>query len=260
MKLSYSYTTRVTFCPSVGRHNILLRCLPAREAFQHVCSETFDITGDFWSREDVDAFGNRVMCGGTRERHSELAYTSRGVVETSTYCIPDTNPHPMYLLPSRMTETTREILLLLPALKGDILGDCMRIVHAVHQHLEYTPGVTAMDTTAREVCVMRKGVCQDYAHLMIAMCRAAGMHARYVCGMMLGEGSTHAWVEVHDGQCWYAFDPTNDTAVATGYIKLAHGRDVCDCAVNRGSFIGRAEEVMQISVVTECLEEDLKGG
>lgn len=256
VKLSYRYTTRVKFSPSVGRHTIMLRCLPSREAFQHVCEESFSVSDDFWHRESIDGFGNRVVSGGTRERHSLLEYTSCGVVESSTYCIPDASPHPMYLLPSRMTEVSREILLLLPRkMSGVVLEDAMRIMHAAHGHLAYTPGVTTMETTAMDVCRRRQGVCQDYAHLMIVLCRIAGMPARYVCGMMEGEGSTHAWVEVHDGQCWYAFDPTNDTAVASGYIKLAHGRDVCDCPVSRGSFIGRTQEVTEISVVTERLEE-----
>ena len=105
-----------------------------------------------------------------------------------------------------------------------------------------------MLTTASDVMRHRKGVCQDYAHLMTALCRMAGMPARYVCGLMKGEGQTHAWVEVHDGQCWYAFDPTNDTAIASGYIKLAHGRDALDCPVSRGTYLGVSTEETFISV------------
>lgn len=251
MRLSYEYTTRVEFRPSIGQHNILLRCLPAKTAFQQSVCESFWISRGFWHKEGVDGFGNRVISGGTSEWHPVLEYSAFGEVDSTTYCIPDAEASPMYLLSSPMTRISREILFLLPRLTGNCLDDCMTIVHAVHQHIAYMPGTTNMQTTAEQVCRQRQGVCQDYAHLMIALCRAAGYHARYVCGFMQGEGHTHAWVEVHDGQCWYAFDPTNDTAIATGYIKIAHGRDVCDCPVSRGSFIGNTIQQTEIIVKTK---------
>ena len=108
-----------------------------------------------------------------------------------------------------------------------------------------------MLTTAEDAFRHRQGVCQDYAHLMIALCRQAGIPARYACGLMIGEGQTHAWVEAHDGQCWYAFDPTNDTAIATGYIKLAHGRDAQDCPVSRGVYMGVSQEYTTVNVKVE---------
>lgn len=252
MTLSYEYSTKVAFAPSVGQHNILLRCLPSRAAFQHVCRESFRLSDAFWHKEGVDGMGNRVVSGGTSERHHALEYCSQGVVETSTYCIPDSEPHHMFLLPSRLTTVGEDAKTLMPELTGDTLADCISIAHAVHRHIDYTPGATTVLTTAEEAFRLRKGVCQDYAHLMTALCRVAGIPSRYVCGLMLGEGSTHAWVEAHDGTCWYAFDPTNDTAIATGYIKLAHGRDALDCPVSRGSFIGNTIQQTEIRVtVTE---------
>lgn len=247
MVLTYVYSTRVEFRPSIGRHNILLRCRPAQEAFQQSHCEDFKISCDFWTKETQDGFGNRIISGGTNERHSALEYTSSGIVKLSTYCIPDANPHPMYRLPSSLTMPSEDMLSLLPVLARDFLTDCRNISHAVHQYIDYVPGTTGILTTAEDAYRQRKGVCQDYAHLMIALCRAAGMHARYACGLMQGEGSTHAWVEVYDGQCWYAFDPTNDTAIATGYIKLAHGRDALDCPVSRGTYIGVTTEEITIS-------------
>lgn len=248
MRLSYEYSTSVVFRPSVGRHNILLRCLPAKEDFQQIRSECFSLSEGFWYKEGVDGLGNRIISGGTKERHTSLEYTSCGQVEISTYCIPEPSPHPMFTLPSQLTMPSKVMLTLLPPSSDNFLEDCMNIVHAVRAYVVYTPGVTNMLTTAEDVYRLRQGVCQDYAHLMIALCRAKGYVARYVCGLMTGEGSTHAWVEVHDGHCWYAFDPTNDTAIATGYIKLAHGRDASDCPVSRGMYTGVAEQNTMISV------------
>lgn len=238
---SYEYTTRVVFEPSIGRHNILLRCLPAREAFQQCQEESFILSESFWHKEGRDGFGNRIISGGTSLRHATMEFSSHGIICTSTYCIPDANPHPIFSLKPATTLNYQ-------ATSGDtFLEQCLDIMHYVHRHLEYCTGITTINTSLEEVLRIRKGVCQDYAHLMIALCRQAGFPARYVCGLMQGEGQTHAWVEVHDGQCWYAFDPTNDTAIATGYIKLAHGRNAIDCPVTRGTFLGCTTQITNIT-------------
>lgn len=251
MKLQYEYTTHCEFTPSIGEHNILLRCLPKREAFQQVCAESFSITEGFWHNESTDGQGNRIISGGTRERHRQLHYSSKGIVDMEVYYIADNAPHPMYSLPSCLTMPICEMKTLLPVLTGQFLADCLDIMHRVHQHIDYSPGTTHILTTAAEAYRYRRGVCQDYAHLMIALCRNAGMPARYACGFMMGEGQTHAWVEVNDGQCWYAFDPTNDTAIATGYVKIAHGRDAMDCSVSRGVYIGISNQSSEISVTVK---------
>lgn len=254
-RLTYSYSTSITFSRDVRRHNILLRCLPAQETFMHVADEEFSIQNGFWFKEDRDGLGNRIIVGGTTDDHSTLEYSCCGMVDMMTYCIPDASPHPMFFLPSALTTPTPEILRLMPPLTHEALSDAMAITHSVYDALNYTAGSTSMQTTAAEALRQRQGVCQDYAHLMISLCRAAGYAARYVCGLMKGEGETHAWVEVYDGQCWYAFDPTNDTAVASGYIKLAHGRDVLDCPVVRGIYQGRCVETSVTKVVVTELND-----
>lgn len=206
------------------------------------------MSNGFWHREGTDGFGNRIISGGTSDRHSVLEYSSKGVVEMDTYCIPDAMPSRVYSMHSALTAADEEMKAILPLMTGDVLTDCMNIAHAVHAHIDYVAGVSTVVTTAHETFIKRRGVCQDYAHLMIALCRSGGIPARYVCGLMEGEGATHAWVEVHDGLCWYAFDPTNDTAVATGYVKLAHGRDSLDCPVNRGVFYGSSVQSVLVSV------------
>ena len=123
------------------------------------------------------------------------------------------------------------------------------VMHAVHEVLSYTPGSTSAKTTAAEAFDQGCGVCQDYSHIMLAALRSHGIIARYVAGMMLGEGASHAWVEVlHDG-IWTGYDPTNDLIVSDGHIKLSHGRDAWDCAINRGIFLGSANQTTEISVI-----------
>lgn len=254
--LSYEYTTRVEFCNSIGRHNILLRCLPANVPFQKSVCEDLSLSGEFWLNESLDGFGNRIISGGTVEWHSALEYSSKGTLECDVYCIPDANSHPMFLMPSRLTDTPSELIHPLfrrVSIGSDFLQNCLSIMHEVHDYVAYEPNTTHILTTAEETLRSRRGVCQDFAHLMVALCRRSGLPARYVCGLMQGEGATHAWVEVNDGQCWYAFDPTNDTAIATGYIKLAHGRDALDCPVSRGTYIGTTSSTTSVKCEVKTL-------
>lgn len=95
-------------------------------------------------------------------------------------------------------------------------------------------------TTAAEALSVGQGLCQDYAHLMLAICRAAGLPARYVSGHMLGEGGSHAWVEVflptQGGLTAFAIDPTNRRQPHLGYGTVAVGRDYHDVSPTSGSF------------------------
>lgn len=264
MILSYEYVTRVVFSHTLSQHNILLRCLPAREVFQQPVEECFELSEKFWKGERRDGFGNRIISGGTDQWHSTLEYVSRGKVVTETYCIPDAKPHPMYLLPSFRFGQDNGYGEFLPVIaesrhmKG--LDGILHIMHFVFGYMDYCSGTTNINTSLETVIESRRGVCQDYAHLMVALCRQAGYPARYVCGLMSGEGATHAWVEVHDGQCWYAFDPTNDTAVASGYVKLAHGRNALDCPVSRGMYraaaSGQTGGIMETSYVNVVVRKE----
>ncbi len=105
--------------------------------------------------------------------------------------------------------------------------------------LGYERGPTSIETTSNEVLRLRFGVCQDYAHIMIAICRSAGIPARYVQGYLVGEGETHAWVEVYyPGLGWVEYDPTYNTIVGARHVKIACGRDYSDTAPITGKVIG----------------------
>ena len=113
--------------------------------------------------------------------------------------------------------------------------------------------MTNVSTTAEEAWRLGRGVCQDYAHIMIALCRKAGIPARYVAGMMIGEGASHAWVEIARDDKWYGFDPANDKVVDDTYVKLGVGRDAADCLINRGLMRGGGTQTQTVDVkVCEC--------
>jgi transglutaminase-like putative cysteine protease len=110
----------------------------------------------------------------------------------------------------------------------------------VHRAMRYTRGVTGVSTTAAEAFALGGGVCQDYAHVMLALCRLCGLPARYVSGHLLGEGATHAWIEVllpdGDGAVAHAFDPTHGVRPGVRHLTVAVGRDYADVAPTSGTF------------------------
>jgi transglutaminase-like putative cysteine protease len=124
-------------------------------------------------------------------------------------------------------------------------GDPALISADVHAALAYEWGITGVHTTAATALAGGRGVCQDYAHIMLAACRSVGLPARYVSGHLVGEGGSHAWVEVlrpAPGQSgrWVAegWDPTHDRRTDASYLVIAVGRDYADAAPMWGSYEG----------------------
>jgi transglutaminase-like putative cysteine protease len=119
-----------------------------------------------------------------------------------------------------------------------------RISDWVHASMTYEWGVTGVRTTAAQAITLGAGVCQDYAHVMLAIARACGLPSRYVSGHLLGQGGTHAWVEVvlptNDGTgdaiAW-PFDPTNAGRGGLGYLTIAVGGDYADVAPTSGTYL-----------------------
>jgi transglutaminase-like putative cysteine protease len=117
----------------------------------------------------------------------------------------------------------------------------------VYQSMTYQYGVTGVRTTAPEALALGSGVCQDYAHLMLAVCRAIGLPSRYVSGHLLGQGGTHAWVEVvlptkdgtGDAIAW-TFDPTHASRGGMGHVTIAVGSDYSDVAPTSGTYLSPA--------------------
>jgi transglutaminase-like putative cysteine protease len=117
-----------------------------------------------------------------------------------------------------------------------------------HSALEYGYGATTVRTTAAEALTVGRGVCQDLAHVMIAVCRSAALPARYVSGHLVGEGGSHAWVEVllddGKGTSAIAFDPTHDRRTDSRYLTVAIGRDYADVAPTSGTFEGACSSTL----------------
>ena len=140
---------------------------------------------------------------------------------------------------------------------SDPLTAFRRIVAAVFGALIYTPESTTVDTPIETVFAERRGVCQDFAHVTVALARAAGIPCRYVSGYLApaselraGQNLTsHAWVEAWlPGLEWIALDPTHDVAAGERHITVAVGRDYGDAAPTRGVFRGGPAGTLSVSV------------
>jgi transglutaminase-like putative cysteine protease len=152
-----------------------------------------------------------------------------------------------YLLePTRLTQPDDRIRRAVDELAASApwgLGLADRINDWVYQSMTYRVGATGVRTTAAEALALGFGVCQDYAHIMLATCREARLPARYVSGHMVGQGGTHAWVEVvlpvgdgTDESIAWAFDPTHAGRGGLGYVTIAVGRDYSDVAPTSGTY------------------------
>ena len=127
------------------------------------------------------------------------------------------------------------------------------IMDEVYHSFTYTPGATTIRTTAEQALTQHRGVCQDYAHVMLSVCRHVGLPTRYIAGLLDGEGATHAWVEVYHDHRWFGLDPTHNRMVDDNYITIAHGRDYRDCMLDIGIFSGA--DVKQTQWVNASVHE-----
>lgn len=106
--------------------------------------------------------------------------------------------------------------------------------------------MTTVQTTAEQAFAADAGVCQDYAHILLSLCRIQHIPCRYVVSLLLGEGASHAWTKIWDSGRWYALAPTNDLIVDDQHIEIFSGRDYQDCIINQGLFIGQARQEQQV--------------
>ena len=173
---------------------------------------------------------------------------------------------PYLLQPSPLTQPDDTILRAADGLAGEVewglpLAD--RINDWVYQSMTYRHGVTGVRTTAAEALALGAGVCQDYAHVMLSVCRACGLPSRYVSGHLVGQGGTHAWVEVvlptGDGTgeaIAHAFDPTHASRGGLGYVTVAVGGDYSDVAPTSGTYRSGARGRLTATKKVSLLEAE----
>jgi transglutaminase-like putative cysteine protease len=231
-----------------------------------------------------DYLGNIVHHFDVLRPHTELTITAQAVVTTLaapplTTLGPDAwaeldtlvneGDYVDMLIPSHFARPTqllhefaRELELTHRADPLSVLNDiCQKLHHA----LTYTPQSTQVDSPIDVALTQRHGVCQDYAHIMIALVRELGIPCRYVSGYLYhrrdehvhtAPDATHAWIEALLPQLgWVGFDPTNNTPVSDRHIRVAIGRDYADVPPTRGVFKGQADTELGVAVQVLLADE-----
>lgn len=227
----------------------------------------------------TDYFGNYVETVSVPFRHQRLVVTS--------ICDVVTEPHPQplstlkltvcearllyksklrelhdFVRPSRFVTFTRGLRDLSNQLLPDT-ADFTKSLHGLNRHIfenfRYVPGSTDVYTSVADVLRQRQGVCQDFAHVMIALCRMAGIPARYVSGYietdpapegaLVGATASHAWVEIlSPNGYWVGFDPTNNILEGERHVQIGVGRDYSDVPPMKGTFKGAHRQILSVDV------------
>ncbi len=153
----------------------------------------------------------------------------------------------------------------------DIIGEetdvwqiAQLIMQYINREFRYEPNSTHVHTTMAEVMKLRAGVCQDFAHVMLGLCRSIKLPARYVSGYLYngpveqlkGAQASHAWVEIYiTGHGWVGLDPTNNQPVDGHYVKIGVGRNYGDVPPIRGTYRGTQERKLTVDVLVSLIDE-----
>ena len=254
----YRYDQEVTGSYNEARLN------PVTTRWQSPLESTVRIDDATWQHTYIDYWGTQVRVFEVSRPHRELVVSARSLVEVD----PSVRSRPQYAIswdalrgrtvlddfgeyltqtpstlpPQDLSDTADEI-----AQRSDPQAAALAISTTVYEQMTYEPGSTGVYTPAHEAWAARRGVCQDYAHLVVGALREVGIPARYVSGYLhpttepvLGEsavGESHAWVEWWLGE-WVAHDPTNNSEVGERHVMVGAGRDYGDVPPIKGIVAG----------------------
>ncbi len=279
---SIRHLTRFRYSHPVSESIMETRMHPRNDATQHCLSFTLSVSPRCRVFTYRDHLGNNVQHFDIPGDHSQLVIIAESVVEQQPLpeiplCLsPDawealdelvrSGDYWEMLLPSAFAIPTPALLELAATLDVRRRDDPLMLVHEVNQRLfdyfEYVPLHTRVDSPIDEAILSRKGVCQDFAHTMIALLRHVGIPARYVSGYLYRSredhdrstpDASHAWVEVLlPGLGWTGFDPTNNLVAHQRHIRTAIGRDYRDVPPTHGIFRGKSESDLYVAVHVEA--------
>jgi len=226
-----------------------------------------------------DYFGNSVSYFAIHGAHNRLVVTSESIVDVHPYEPPSAESTPAWevvrdevsIHEAPETLDAFEYVFESPYVKTGVafaefaltsftegrsfLEATLDLCHRIYNEFKYDQTATSISTPAEEVLLARHGVCQDFAHVMIACMRSLGLPARYVSGYlrsgpkMVGAEASHAWVSAYcSGFGWLDFDPTNDVMPSGSHLTVAWGRDYGDVSPVKGVAIGGGEQTIRVSV------------
>ncbi len=309
MLLHLVHETRYAYSPTVESAHHVLHLRPASHAGQELLSHSLTISPQPAQIHDLpDVYGNTRTFFSLHTPHDQLTVTAESMISTLV------NPEMAHLGPGLPWEQVREqfryqaggaydsaceFVFASPYVPRDeafaefarpsftpgrpLPEAAEHLMQRIHTGMTYDSDSTEVGTLALEALQLRKGVCQDFAHIMVACCRSMGVPARYVSGYLLtnpppgqprliGSDASHAWASVYcpmashaggmrlaDGQnpgVWLDFDPTNNRAPGEDYVTLATGRDFLDVSPMRGVIRGGARHVLDVAVTVTPVDAE----
>jgi len=287
MYYAVRHVTRFRYSAPITESAMEVRMQPRREGRQQCLSFEVNTNPQARIMSFQDYLGNMVHSFNVPARHQELTITAQALVSV-------TPPPPLptaldasawteldalaadsdvaeMLVPSYFARPTELLRGLAHELRierrDDPLSLLREINHGVHRALIYMPESTRADSPIDEALQMRRGVCQDYAHIMIALVRGIGIPCRYVSGYLHHRATdtdarrpdaTHAWVEaLLPGLHWVGFDPANNVVAGERHVRVAVGRDYADVPPTRGVFKGQAATQLAVAVQVVPADEPL---
>jgi len=250
----------IFYSEAVEKCHYTIKCIPDSNYRQRISNIKMEMYPESKPEWGSDSHGNKYIFGCNWNAHSYFKFRITGDAEYSG------SPYDAEVLDNELMIYRHHHGMNMPGvnLKGYFheishtindfdkltpLKKALSIMERLNSDFSYEKGCTNVKTDAEEAFRLGKGVCQDYAHILTSLLIMGGCAARYVTGLILGEGESHAWVEVADNGKWYGIDPTNNTRVEDKHIKIGVGRDASECEINRGIMHGGGNQIQKINVI-----------
>lgn len=285
MTFEISHRTTYRYRRTVAQSRHVLHLRPRELAGQNVTNHSLHIEPVPARRADMkDYFGNTAVLLRIDTEHSEFVVHARSTVDVRPATVPDlaatrawdqmsvSQVEPLaaagpdvlhFTCPSRHVTFSREVVefarVSFPPQRPVLLG-AIDLTTRIFKEFKFDPAATDVATPIKRVLELRRGVCQDFAHLTIAALRSIGIPARYVSGYLVtrpppgqaklaGTDASHAWLSVWAPETgWVDFDPTNGIIPSGEHITLAYGRDYDDISPISGVLLGGGDQTMAVAV------------
>lgn len=293
MRLEITHETSYTYHPAVETAQHVAHLRPPSSAHQQLLSHTLEISPTpSQLTQSLDVYGNLCSFFSLQAAHEKLCVIARSVVNTREPAwaqsgVPweQVRERFRYQAGSRFNPAAEFVFASPYVPRHDdfaayarpsfapgvpLLVAAQDLMERIYTDFTYSSESTEVNTPAVEALALRQGVCQDFAHIMVACCRAMGLPARYVSGYLLthpapgqprliGSDASHAWASVYvpdivGDQGWCDFDPTNNRMPGEDYVTLATGRDYSDVSPMRGVIHGGASHTLRVAVTVMPLE------
>jgi transglutaminase-like putative cysteine protease len=274
-RFKIQHTTKYTYEVPVRDSANQIMLYPISDDYQEIVTHSISVTGNPVIEIHRDIFDNKIGTFTHAHPHQELIINSRLEVITTSKAIPEDTlraeeqwkalglvryqiPYIDFLRVEAFSSLAEALKIIDEARKQSDtpLQAAKNLCSYIYTHYTYKKGITTVETTLDEIMKLKSGVCQDFAHILLALLRLIHIPARYVSGYicpnkngMRGEGATHAWVEAYiPAYGWIGLDPTNNCIANENHVRLAVGKNFYDCSPVRGTYRGTSDHTLEVVV------------